>query len=52
MGDSEGQEFFRPGPAEGDELITSEDLEKLQDEFKNRKGKHTPENLEIGQGGE
>ena len=51
MGDSEGQEFFRPGPAEGDELITSEDLENLQDEFKNRKGKHTPENLEIGRGG-
>ena len=46
MGDSEGQEFFRPGPAKGDELITFEDLEKLQDEFKDRKGKHTSKNLE------
>ena len=40
MGDSEGQEVFRSGPAKGDELITVEDLEKLQDEFKDRKGKH------------
>ena len=40
MGDSEGQKFFRSGPAKGDELITVEDLEKLQDEFKDRKGKH------------
>ena len=47
MGDSEGQEFFRPGPAKGDELITSEDLDKLLDEFKDRKGKHTPEKFEI-----
>ena len=51
MGDSEGQEFFRSGPAKGDELITVEDLEKLQDEFKDRKGKHTAKKVKKGGGG-
>ena len=51
MGDSEGQEFFRSGPAKGDELITVEDLEKLQDEFKDRKGKHTSKNSKKEGGG-
>ena len=51
MGDSEGQEFFRSGPAKGDELITVEDLEKLQDEFKDRKGKHIAKKSKKGGGG-
>ena len=51
MGDSEGQEVFRSGPAKGDELITVEDLEKLQDEFKDRKGKHTSKKSEKEGGG-
>ena len=52
MGDSEGQEVFRSGPAKGDELITVEDLEKLQDEFKDRKGKHIAKKSKKEGGGD
>ena len=40
MGDSEENDYFKPGAASGDDLITLADLEKLQEEFKDRKGKN------------
>ena len=40
MGDSEENDYFKPGASTGDDLITQADLEKLQEEFKDRRGKN------------
>ena len=40
MGDSEENDYFKPGASPGDDLITQADLEKLQEEFKDRRGKN------------